>query len=126
MDNRLPGGCAVMKLQGTRYQLRRPLPPLSEAIPLLLEAELLQPDGLKMPIFFVRRGREVIRWDFSLLAADLRDAEARSLGAGAEAVAMLGGIAGQPHSWALKVESAAETCTVLIVLRDGAVLSRVV
>jgi len=115
-----------MKLAGTRFQLRRPLPPLSQAIPVLLEAELLQPEGLKLPIFFVRRGREVIRWDFSLLAADLRDAEARSLGEGADAVAMLGGLAGQPDSWALKVESAAETCTVLIVLRDGAVLSRVV
>ena len=116
----------MMKLAGTRFQLRRPLPPLSQAIPVLLEAELLHPEGLKLPMFFVRRGREVIRWDFSPLAADLRDAEARSLGEGADAVAMLGGLAGQPDSWALKVESAAETCTVLIVLRDGAVLSRVV
>lgn len=113
-----------MRLRGTRYQLAAPAPRLSEAVPSLIGAELTTRRSPVMPVFFVLRGLELTRWPLHALPADQRDAEARVLGEGADAVAMLGGVAGRPGAFALKVESVAETCTVLLVVRDGQLLAR--
>ncbi len=111
------------RIPGTLIELRRPILPLPELIPAIVREELLA-GTLAMPVFFTLRGRKLSRWELSTVPATERDALARELGRDSEGVAMLGGVLGHPQSWALKVESPRVTCTVLIVVRDGDVLSR--
>ncbi|MSP56030.1 MAG: hypothetical protein EXR69_10560 [Myxococcales bacterium] len=115
-------------IDGTLLQLRRPIPPLSALLPALLEAELLgsAQRAVATPVFFTLRGRKLTRFELSTVSADSRDALARDLGSGADGVAMFAGVAGHAATWAIKIESATLTTTVVLVLRDGAVLARTV
>ena len=113
-------------IEATVIELRRPIPRMPELLAALLEPELLASPvtPVRLPVFFALRGRKLSRFELATVPAAHRDALAVELGRGSQAVAMFGGIAGQPDSWAIKVESAALTCTVLLVLRDGKVLGR--
>lgn len=119
---------APANIPGTLIQLRRPILPLPELLPALLEAELLASgqSPVATPVFFTLRGRKLTRFELATVPADKRDALARDLGSGADGVAMFAGVAGHAATWAIKVESAKLTSTVIIVLRDGAVLARTV
>lgn len=110
-------------IPGAIIELRRPIPPLPDLLPTVMREELLA-GPVPMPIFFALRGRKLSRWNLHDVPADDRDAVARELGRNSDGVAMMGGIVGQPSTWAFKVESVKATCTVLVVLRDGELLSR--
>lgn len=111
---------------GVAIQLKRPLLPLPELLPALLEEELRRSASTPVhtPIFFVLRGRTMTRFELGPVPAVHRDGLARELGRGAAGVAMFAGVAGQPATWAFKIESPRVTCTVIVVLRDGVVLAR--
>jgi hypothetical protein len=108
----------VSTIPGTIIELRRPIPALPDLLPTIMREELLA-GPVPMPIFFALRGRKLSRWDLHGVPADDRDGVARDLGRNSDGVAMMGGIAGHPATWAFKVESVKATCTVLVVLRDG-------
>ncbi len=114
-----------MKLLGTAIQLLPPRLPLSETIPAIVREDLLTGTA-RLPQFFVLRGDTLNRWGLWRVSARERTRHAQDLGRGSDGVAMLGAIHGQPNTWALKVESPGETCTVLLVAKDGELLCRTV
>ncbi len=116
----------MLTLTGTVTELKRPILPMAELLPSLLRDELLAnaTSPVAMPVFFVLRGRKLSRFALATVPAADRDAAARELGLNSDAVAMLGGVAGHPDTWAIKVESVKDTGTVILALRDGELHSR--